>query len=255
MFHSLKNTIVNWLMHDSTVKTLPICNFERISYELRPCDVILVEGRSRISSIIKTITQSTWSHSALYLGKIHDIKDLQDRELVRQHYAGSVEDPLIIESVLGKGTIISNLQSYAQDNIRVCRPQGISQKDANNVIQFIIAKLGTEYDIKQIIDLARLLLPWSIIPNKIRAQIFNNHAGDSTRTICSSMIAAAFIKVKYPILPEITRHNIKGIELQQRDPQLFTPKDFDYSPYFEIIKHPLIEFADQELYRNLPWGK
>jgi hypothetical protein len=35
---------------------------------LRPGDVLLVEGKGRISGSIKYITQSSWSHSALYVG-------------------------------------------------------------------------------------------------------------------------------------------------------------------------------------------
>jgi hypothetical protein len=35
---------------------------------LRPGDVLLVEGKGRISGSIKYLTQSTWSHSALYVG-------------------------------------------------------------------------------------------------------------------------------------------------------------------------------------------
>ena len=33
-------------------------------------DVLLVEGNNRISGIIKYLTQSTWSHAALYVGPI-----------------------------------------------------------------------------------------------------------------------------------------------------------------------------------------
>ncbi len=45
-----------------------------------------------------------------------------------------------------------------------------------------------------------------------------------------------------------------GLEVFQRNPYLFTPKDFDYSPYFEIIKYPLFN-PDEPLpyYRRLPW--
>jgi cell wall-associated NlpC family hydrolase len=35
---------------------------------LQPGDVLLVEGNLRISSLIKYITQSMWSHVALYVG-------------------------------------------------------------------------------------------------------------------------------------------------------------------------------------------
>src|SRR6266404_4028606 len=37
---------------------------------LRPGDVLLVEGKSHISGGIKSLTQSTWSHSTLYVGPI-----------------------------------------------------------------------------------------------------------------------------------------------------------------------------------------
>jgi hypothetical protein len=35
---------------------------------LRPGDVILIEGDRRISSAIKYLTQSTWSHACMYVG-------------------------------------------------------------------------------------------------------------------------------------------------------------------------------------------
>src|SRR5215510_7731907 len=35
---------------------------------LRPGDVLLVEGNTRVSAAIKYLTQSTWSHAALYVG-------------------------------------------------------------------------------------------------------------------------------------------------------------------------------------------
>src|SRR5690349_7247930 len=37
---------------------------------LRPGDVLLVEGASRVSTVIKYLTQSTWSHAALYVGPL-----------------------------------------------------------------------------------------------------------------------------------------------------------------------------------------
>jgi hypothetical protein len=37
---------------------------------LRPGDVLLVEGNNHVSGIIKYLTQSTWSHAALYVGPI-----------------------------------------------------------------------------------------------------------------------------------------------------------------------------------------
>jgi hypothetical protein len=69
------------------------------------------------------------------------------------------------------------------------------------------------------------------------------------------MIAEAFNSVQFPILPLVKTHATKGLELITRNPKLFTPRDFDYSPYFEIIKYPFIEFADYAMYRKLPWNR
>ena len=92
--------------------------------------MLLVEGRSRISEVIRQITQSSWSHAALYIGRIHDIQDPELREFVRAHFDGPDDTQLIIEGLLGKGTVISDLNTYKDDHIRICRPDGLSPKDA-----------------------------------------------------------------------------------------------------------------------------
>ncbi len=43
---------------------------EALRQSLQPGDVLLVEGNARISGVIKYFTQSTWSHSALFVGPI-----------------------------------------------------------------------------------------------------------------------------------------------------------------------------------------
>ncbi|HEY2137514.1 MAG TPA: lipo-like protein, partial [Xanthobacteraceae bacterium] len=45
---------------------------EALRHSLKPCDVLLVEGNSHVAGVIKYLTQSTWSHSALYVGPIAD---------------------------------------------------------------------------------------------------------------------------------------------------------------------------------------
>ena len=45
---------------------------EALRATLRPGDVLLVEGNNHISGVIKYLTQSTWSHAALYVGPIGD---------------------------------------------------------------------------------------------------------------------------------------------------------------------------------------
>jgi hypothetical protein len=115
----LGKKIVGWLTAEQESVNLPLCDFERIRYEIRPCDVVLVEGRSRISEIIRTITQSPWSHSALYIGRIHDIDDEELREKVLSFYAGDPNEQLIIEAWLGVGTVVEPLSKYREDSLRV----------------------------------------------------------------------------------------------------------------------------------------
>ena len=66
--------------------------------------------------------------------------------------------------------------------------------------------------------------------------------------------------MSYPILPEITLapgraaatsdHSRREI-LHIRHYSLFTPRDFDLSPYFRIVK-PTIEFGFD--YKQIEWG-
>ena len=44
---------------------------------LEPADILLVEGNLRVSTAIKYLTQSTWSHAALYVGDV--VGDKNDR--------------------------------------------------------------------------------------------------------------------------------------------------------------------------------
>jgi hypothetical protein len=251
----INTAVTDWLTIDRPVDEFPICDFERIRYELRPCDVLLTEGRSRVSDVIKYVTQSAWSHSALYLGRIHDIEDPLIRSMALEHFNGSPDTQLLIEGVLGKGTVITPLNFYRDDHIRICRPRGLSPVDSQRVIEFAINKLGHDYDVRQILDLARLMLPWSIIPRKWRSSLFYDSTSQTNRTVCSTMIAEAFNSVHFPILPHVKRNNETGIEMFRRNPRLYTPSDFDYSPYFEIIKYPFVGIDDQPGYRKLPWNK
>ncbi len=234
---------------------LPLCDFDRILYEIRLCDVVLVEGQNRVSEVIKIITQSAWSHAALYIGRLHDIENPKLRNLISSTFQGPPDTPLIIESILGKGTIVSPLTVYAKDNLRICRPKGLSRQDAQHIIAHAVNKLGNQYDVRHVLDLARFLLPWTIIPRKFRSSLFNEHAGQSVRTVCSSMIAEAFESVHFPVLPLIKTHEETHIELIHRNFKLYTPKDFDYSPYFDIIKFPFLEIANNPAYHSLPWNK
>lgn len=229
-------------------------NFDRIRRELRPCDVLLVEGRSRISDAIKAVTQSPWSHAALYVGRLHDVEDESARRTLARQSGLPPEEQLIIESQLGYGTVVRSLGIYEDEHLRICRPQGLSGDDASQVVSYAINRLGVPYDVRQIFDLARFLIPWAFLPRQWRSSLFTAGVGDETRTVCSTMIAEAFGAVQFPILPLVQRTEDDDVHLYRRNPKLCTPSNFDYSPYFEIIKYPFVDFSTSPAYKLLPWS-
>lgn len=248
------NAIVNWLAYERPPNPIPMSDFERMRYEIKPGDVILIEGRSRASDVIKNITQSRWSHAALYIGRVHEIENPLYRQRVKEYFDGQPDVQLIIESELGRGTIVRPLSAYDRDHMRICRPRDMTFGDAQKVINYSISRLGSDYDIRQIFDLLRFLFPWLIMPRKWRSSLFTTHAGKSTKTVCSTMIAEAFASIQYPILPLVKRSENHEVKIYRRNPKLCTPSDFDYSPYFDIIKYPFMNFAQsQPHYRLLPW--
>lgn len=249
------NPILAWLNYEPPRRGAPLCDFDHICKELRACDVILVEGRARVSNVIKTITQSPWSHAALYLGRIREVEDPALRRLLQNYYDGDPETQLLVESQLGLGTVVRPVDVYANEHLRICRPSGLSKEDALRVERYAIGRLGHDYDVRQIFDLMRFLFPWSILPRRWRSVLFNRRIGRDTRTVCSTMIAEAFALVQYPILPLVKADGPHGLQLFRRNPLLFTPRDFDYSPYFKIIKYPFVKLGThREGYRLLPWS-
>ena len=82
-----------------------------LSASLRPGDVLLVEGNNQISGVIKYLTQSTWSHAALYVGPL-------------DNRASEGEPHTLIEAELGIGVDSAPLTKYTKFHTRVCRPIG-----------------------------------------------------------------------------------------------------------------------------------
>jgi hypothetical protein len=207
---------------------------------LRPGDVLLVEGKGRISGGIKYLTQSTWSHSALYVGPM----------------AGAATDGephVLIEANIDEGVVSAPLSKYLHCQTRICRPVGLSEADCARVCRYAIERIGFGYDFKNVVDLMRYLFPWSVAPRWRRRTIALG-SGDASRIICSSLIAQAFDAVRYPILPKIT-HVDSQTERREiaeiRHSSLYAPRDFDISPYFMVVKPTLARGFN---YKDMHWA-
>jgi len=72
-------------------------------------------------------------------------------------------------------------------------------------------------------------------------------SGDPTRAICSTLIAKAFQSVGYPVLPLSVEGEADTYRV--RHSSLFTPRDFDLSPYFATIKPTIENGFDHQLFK------
>ena len=222
-------------------------DYDTLWATLEPGDILLVEGNQFVSSTIKYLTNSTWSHAAFYVG--HELPRPPD---------GS-ERPRLIEVNIGEGCVAVPLSRYATFNTRICRPVGLTNEDRQRIVAFMVGKLGSKYDLSNIFDLLRYFFPIPV-PSRFRRRMIALGSGDPTRAICSSLIAQAFQSVGYPILPEIThapgrahaesRYSRAEI-MHIRHHSLFTPRDFDLSPYFQVIKPTITHGFD---YRKIKWS-
>jgi hypothetical protein len=229
-----------------------LAELARVAACLRPGDVILVEGRSRFSTGIKYLTQSTWSHAALYVGE----EALADRPDCRLADGRSA---CVIEADLVDGVRAVGLEIYAGLPLRICRPVSLGRDEVQVVIHHVTARLGHRYDLRHILDLMRWLLPMPPIPTRFRRRLLKLGSGDPTRAICSTLVAEALQAVRYPILPQTQRLqridcpdevNLSSEVLEARHASLLVPRDFDLSPYFEIVKPSLAQGFD---HRRLLW--
>jgi len=214
---------------------------------LQPGDIVLVEGNSRLSAIIKYLTQSTWSHAALYVGA-RPGDNTPDGE-----------PNVLLEAEADTGVVTVPLSKYFGFNIRICRPVGLDDRGKKTIVDYALARIGKQYDTKQIVDLARYLFPYPPVPIWFRRRMLAIGSGDPTKAICSTLIAESFASIRYPILPESVSINGKTyvvapyVESENdhiRKHGLYTPRDFDISPFFAIVKPTIVAGFD---YHTVAW--
>lgn len=210
---------------------------ELLKQTIQPGDVLLVEGKERFSTGIKYLTQSNWSHAAIFVGPRG------------KNEKGEVLD--LLEADIKEGVRLIPLSEYTSFHTRICRPLNLEKADLEKIIEFCYSKLGYRYDLENIFDLARYLFPVPWVPTKYKQKVLEFGSSDQTEVICSSLIAEAFHSIDYPILP-IVEKGVEGTVHKRHPATLFTPSDFDRSPYFEIVKPT---FKKGFNYHDFIWDK
>jgi hypothetical protein len=232
MFNSLKRVIGERL---ATFLSKELPGYQRldtvaiadVAMTLEKGDIVLVDGNTRISTAIKYLTQSTWSHACLFVGE----KGADSSHLN------------LLEANLKKGVHLTNLDHYANSNLRICRPVNLSKEEAAQLAEFASQRIGHQYDLKNVADLIRYVIQKPAVPNRYRRSLLSLGSGEPTKAICSTLIAESFQSIDYPILPRRKGeggHSGEVPLLYRPHFTHFTPRDFDLSPFFRIVK-PTIE--------------
>lgn len=227
----------------ASYRPLATSPFASLDSTLRRGDVLLVEGNTRIATAIKYLTQSTWSHAAFCIGR-------------GAFGAREFECNALVEVDLVEGVRLVPSSEYADFHTRICRPVGLSEEDAAALVRLALSRIGHRYDLKNVVDLARFLLPVPPVPTSMRRRLLVLGSGEPTRAICSTFVAQLFQALRYPILPEVDRrpngecNTCFDEVLRIRHHSLFAPRDFDVSPYFAVVKPSLERGFD---FRALNW--
>jgi len=144
---------------------------EALRRTLRTADVLLIEGNQKISTAIKYLTQSTWSHVALFVGD------------ALEPAWSNVDLAMLVEMDLVTGCVVVPISKYENNTTRICRPVGLSEDDRRKVVQFMLDRLGFRYDIGNVIDLVRYLHPVPLVPVHRRRRMIALGSGEPTRAI------------------------------------------------------------------------
>jgi hypothetical protein len=173
---------------------------QSLSAVLHHGDVLLSDGYTRVAALVKRITRSSWSHVSMYVGPLE-----------------KGPDPLcIVEADIAAGVRPVRLSELKGLHVRVLRPTGLDEKDRSRLAEWVVSRIGGEYDLAHAWALARKFL-------RLPARLPERHtmAESATRFICSSLLAHAFSLIGAPILPA--------------DHKYLTPGDFESASLFEVV--------------------
>ena len=212
----LIDRLVRYLTRPIKCCTLPATTTDPrlLSAILDRGDVLLSEGNTRVAALVKRITRSPWSHVSMYVGPLEDGPD----------------PPCIVEADIAKGVRSIRLSELNALRVRVLRPTGLNDTDRCRLADWVVSRIGSEYDLAHAWVLGRGLLRLAL-PTCLRPSPYMI-AHSTTRFICCSLLAHAFALVGYPILPVQMRVSLPATA----DHRNLTPGDFEHASVFEMVR-------------------
>ena len=187
-----------------------IGDLQSLAAALRPGDVLLTEGKTRIAALVRRVTGSTWSHVSMYVGPLDDGPDPR----------------CIVEADIAAGVRAVPLSEFEGQRVRALRPARVRDTDRRRIADWVVSRIGAEYDIAHAWSLARRLLGLAWPRRSPPAQATQGAA----RFICSSLLAQAFVLVGSPIAPA---HGVR--DAATADYRYVTPRDFESASVFEVV--------------------
>ena len=195
-----------------------IADPQSLSATLRPGDVLLTQGNTRMAALVRRITGSPWSHVSMYVGPLEDGPDPR----------------CIVEADVAAGVRAIPLSELKGLHVRVLRPASLRDADRRRLADWVVGRIGDGYDLALAWALARRLLRLSSTSRLPPAP--SAPAQRATRFICSSLLAQAFVLIGYPILPAHLGVRAAGIA----DYRYVTPRDFESAAMFEVVRTPSV---------------
>src|SRR5215207_5608249 len=143
------------------------------------------EGNTRIASAIKYLTQSTWSHAAMYVGAIAG------------RTTADGEAHVLIEATPVEGVASAPLSKYRFSHVRICRAHALTPQDRAAVVNYVTERIGLIYDTRNVFDLMRYLVPLPV-PAPFRRRALTLGSGRPTQAICSTLLATSISNRSLP---------------------------------------------------------
>ena len=214
---SLARTLRSWLYlaqplshYGSAVTAEPIS----LAGILNRGDVLLSDGNTRVAALVKRITQSSWSHVSMYVGPLEDGPDPR----------------CIVEADIAAGVRSIRLSELNALQVRVLRPVDMNDTDRFRLADWVVSRIGSEYDLAHAWVLGRSLLRLPL-STRLRSSP-TAMANSTTRFICCSLLAHAFALNGYPILPVQAGVSGRNATVDHRN---LTPGDFEGASVFEVV--------------------
>jgi uncharacterized protein YycO len=175
-------------------------------------DVLLSDGNTRVAALVKRITQSTWSHVSIYVGPLEEGPDPR----------------CIVEADIAAGVRSIRLSELNALQVRILRPIGLNDTHRQQLADWVVSRIGSDYDLPHALALGRKLLR---LPTSLRS-LPNTMTKSATRFICCSLLTHAFALVGFPILSDQMRVSPTGTQDHHRN---LTPGDFEHASAFEVV--------------------